>query len=103
MVKDRIQDSLIGAFADINGVCGVYMVPSGDVVNVFTIIDQDDEETYQAIYERERSLIRQHADLHFDFNVIARRGRSGDELVRSCAPVWQRTGVANPCPNVTNI
>jgi hypothetical protein len=103
MVKDRIEDSLVSAFANVNGVCGVYMVPSGDVVDVFTIIDKDDEETYDAIYERERSIIHEHADLHFDFNVIVLRGRSVDELVGSCAPVWQRTGVANPCPNVTSI
>ena len=103
MVKDRIEDSLVSAFANVNGVCGVYMVPAGDGVEVFTIVDADDEETYEAIYERERSIIRQHSDLHFDFNVIALRGRHIDGLVRSCTPVWQRTGAANPCPNVTSI
>lgn len=103
MAKDRIEHSLVSAFAGVSGVCGVYMVPSGDVVDVFTIIDVDDEETYEAFYERERSVIRQHSDLHFDFNVIALRGRSVDELVGSCAQVWQRTGAANPCPNVTSI
>ena len=103
MVKSRIEDSLAGAFADVNGVRGVYMLTSGDVVNVFTIIDEDDEQTYEAIYERERSLIRQHSDWHFDFNVMARRGRSVDELVGSFAPVWQRNEAANLCPNVTSI
>ncbi|MGA2589443.1 MAG: hypothetical protein ABSH32_05985 [Bryobacteraceae bacterium] len=103
VVKSRIEDSLISAFADVNGVCGVYVVPSSDFVNVFTIIDQDDEQTYAAIYERERSIIRQHSDWHFDFNVITRRGRSVDELVGSAVPVWQRTEAATPCPNVTSI
>jgi hypothetical protein len=103
MVRSRIEDSLADAFADVNGVRGVYMDPSGDVVSVFTIIDDDDERTYESIYERERSIIRQHADLHFDFNIIARRGRSVDELVGSFAPVWERTEAANLCPNVTSI
>ena len=94
MAKDRIEHSLVSAFAGVSGVCGVYMVPSGDVVDVFTIIDVDDEET---------SVIRQHSDLHSDFNVIALRGRSVDELAGSRAQVWQRTGAANPCPNVTSI
>jgi len=93
---------LADAFAGVNGVREVYMDPSGDVVNVFTIIDDDDERIYESIYDRERS-IRQHADLHFDFNVIARRGRSVEELVGSFAPVWQRTEAANLCPNVTSI
>ena len=103
MVKDRIEESLVGAFAGVSGVCGVYTIASGDVVDVFTVIDEDDEGTYEAIYERERSIIRQHSDLHFDFNVIARRGRSVNELVGSFAPVWQRTEAANLCPNVTSI
>jgi hypothetical protein len=103
MMKSRIEDSLAAAFADVNGVCGVYMLPSGDVVSVFTVIDEDDEQTYGAIYERERSIIRQHSDWHFDFNVIARRGRPVDELVGSFAPVWQRTEAANLCPSVTSI
>jgi hypothetical protein len=103
MVTDRIEHSLVGAFAGVSGVFSVYVVPSGDVVEVFTIIDEDDEETYEAIYERERSIIRQHPDFHFDFTVIALRGRPIDELVPSCAPVWQRTGAAKPCPNVTSI
>jgi hypothetical protein len=103
MVKDRIEDSLINAFANVNGVCGVYMVPSGDVVDVFTVIDKDDEETYEAIYERERWITRQRSDLHFDFNVIALRDRPIDEVVRPCAPVWQRSGAAHPRPNVTSI
>jgi hypothetical protein len=70
MVKDRIAESLVGVFADVNGISGVYMVPSGDVIEVFTVIDEDEEETYEAICERERSIMRLHSTLHFDFNVI---------------------------------
>ena len=51
MVKDRIAESLVGVFADVNGISGVYMVPSGDVIEVFTVIDEDEEETYEAICE----------------------------------------------------
>ena len=103
MVKSRIEDRLVSAFGDVNGVCGVYMVPSGDAVHVCTIIDEDDEQTYEVIYERERSIIRQQSDWHFDFNVIARRGRPVEELVGSCEPVWQRHEAATLCPNVTSI
>src|ERR1017187_19684 len=102
MVKSRIEDRLVSAFGDVNGVCGVYMLPSGDAVHVCTIIDEDDEQTYEVIYERERSIIRQQSDWHFDFNVIARRGRPVEELVGSSEPVWQRHEAATLCPNVTS-
>src|ERR1035438_7198495 len=68
MVKSRIGDRLVSAFGDVNGVCGVYMVPSGDAVHVCTIIDEDDEQTYEVIYERERSIIRQQSD--WDTNIL---------------------------------
>ena len=97
-------DRRIGeAFAQVDHVEGVYAVRSGKNLTLFTVIDEDEEETYDSIYEQERKLIREFGGIRFDFNVIARRGRSIVEIVGGCRPIWQRSESASPCLNVTNI
>ena len=68
----------------------VYIDVHGDLYNVTTIVDDEEESTYNAIYEREGRLIDSFRDSHFDFHVIARRGRALEEIV-------------DACPNVTTI
>jgi hypothetical protein len=91
------------ALATMSGVAGVYCLPKGELFQVFTIIDDDDEALYDEIYERERSLIRQFEGVHFDFNVIASRGRSIEEIVGSDVEIGQMSGWPDLCPNATNI
>jgi hypothetical protein len=97
-LNDRISD----VFAGIEPVESVYGLISGNSFTVFTVIDVDDEDTYDLIYERERLLIHEFSGVHFDFNVIARRGRPLDSVVGSCSPIWQRSGSPDLCLNVTN-
>jgi hypothetical protein len=82
---------------------GVFAIHSGGFLTVYTIVDGDDDSAYDLIYERERSLIREFSDIRFDFNVIARRGRSLATLFGRCSPIWTRTGAADECLNVTSI
>ena len=80
-MPERVEDQLAKAFKAIRRVEGIYLIPHGETSTVFTIIDNDDEETYDLIYEQERSLIHSLGGVHFDFNVVARRGRPVSEIV----------------------
>jgi hypothetical protein len=100
MAEDRIAHGIAETLRDIERVEGIYLVAQGDVLGVFTIIDDDDEDTYDLIYSRERRLIRRFGGVQFDFNVIARRGRSISEIVGRSAPIWRRSGADHQCLNV---
>jgi hypothetical protein len=47
------------------------------------------EATYDSIYDRERGLMRDHRPLHFDFNVVARRGRPVEDIMGADAPTLE--------------
>lgn len=97
-------DRRIGAaFAEVGCVEGVYAMKSGEKLTIFTIIDEEEEDAYDSIYEQERHLIREFGEVRFDFNVIARRGRSIAHIIGECHPIWQRSESASPCLNVRNI
>jgi hypothetical protein len=96
-MSERIEDRLTEAFRAISRVEGIYLIPHGETLTVFTIIDNDDEETYDLIYEKERSLIHNFAGIHFDFNVIARRGRSIPEIIGVKNPIWERSASGDLC------
>jgi hypothetical protein len=98
-----IGEAVKSALATMAGVAGVYCLPKGEVFQVFTIIVDDDEALYDEIYERERSLIRRFDGVHFDFNVIASRGRSIEEIVGSDVEIRQTSGWPDLCPDATNI
>ena len=76
-----VEESIGRAFSDIPAVERVHVFQCGELLNVFTIVEDDDESAFDQIYDRERSIIRQFRDFHFDFNVIARRGRSIPEIL----------------------
>jgi hypothetical protein len=87
-----IDTGIARAFSDIPEVERVYVSHDGDLVVVTTIIDQgDNEATYDSIYDRERALIRDFRPRHFDFNVVARRGRPVEALMGPDAPTWRRS------------
>ena len=102
-MPERIEEELAEAFKLIERVEAIYLVPHGETLTVFTIIDNDDEETYDLIYDRERSLIHNFCGVHFDFNVIARRGRPLSEIVGTNHPVWQRSASGDLCLTETTI
>jgi hypothetical protein len=102
MATLTVEQSIGRAFSDIPAVERVHVFQRGELLNVFTIVEDDDESAFDLIYDRERSIIRQFRDFHFDFNVIARRGRSIPEILSFGAPVWQRRE-SDPCPNANSI
>jgi len=97
MAESHIEHRLAETFGSIDRVEGVYVIPGANTLGVFTIIDEDDEDTYDQVYEGERLLIRQFGNFGFDFNVIARRGRSIAEIVGSRRPIWQRSESTSAC------
>ena len=97
ITPEEITQGLAEAFQSINRVESVYLIASGETLSVFTIIDNDDEETYDLVYNQERALIHRFNGAHFDFNVIARRGRAISEIVGDEAPIWRRSEIGNLC------
>jgi hypothetical protein len=89
------DQEITAALTNISDVEELYIQRSGETVQVFTIIDSDKEETYDLIYDAERSLIREFHSNRFDFNVIARRGRDVSEIIGPMAPAWQREHCAH--------
>ena len=90
------------AFADVDAVEGVYVCGKGPVLRVFTVIDDDSEDVYDRIYEREKRVKRSVAE-RVCFSVIARRGRDIGDIVGSCVAVWHPPAKTRTCHNVTNI
>lgn len=103
MAESGITQSIAANFGGIDQVLGVYLV-AGDngAISVFTVISDDEEAVYDQVYEKERLLIRQFTHVHFDFNVIARRGRSIREMFGDRAPAWERAQL-NLCPDAISI
>ena len=102
MPERPIEKALAEALGAISRVEGVYLISRGDILSVFTLIDNDDEETYDLIYNQERSLIHMFSAVCFDFNAIARRGRPVSEIMGDARPIWQSES-AGPCLIETNI
>ncbi len=105
MNRTSIEDLVTKAMGGIAEVESVYLSPSGSTLNVYTVIDLDDDRVRDSIYDQEAYILKSLADseLCFDFNVIARRGRPIGELVGECSPIWQRSGAASACHNLTSI
>lgn len=85
-----VEHGIGRSFSDIQAVERVHVIRDGITCTVFTVIDDDDEEAIDRIYNQERFVIHQFPGLHFDFNVIARRGRPLDTILSLAPPVWQR-------------
>jgi hypothetical protein len=102
IVAANIEQAVASTLNGVQGVAAVYILPKGETLSVFTIAEEEDEGLYDRIYDQERSLLRQFRGVHFDFNVIARRGRSIAEIVGPDVPVHQKRESPDPCLNVTN-
>src|ERR1700723_3871461 len=53
----------------------VYINRTKDITRVWTIIDAAEEQVFDAIYQREQTVISDLAPDRFDFHVVARQGR----------------------------
>ncbi|MGH9609373.1 MAG: hypothetical protein ACRD34_06810 [Bryobacteraceae bacterium] len=82
----------LGAVAEVEG---VYLVSGeGEGVRVVTVVDREDDAVYRRIYARELELARKLPGAHFDFSVIARRGRPVEQIVGDTRPVWERSSLS---------
>lgn len=69
----------------------VYVSDGRDgVYHVWTIVDSPPDEEYDAIYDREKALIRKFSPLQLDFRVVAREGRDLSTLVTLPYQVWSK-------------
>jgi hypothetical protein len=75
-----LQNAVINTMANVEAVESIFIQPIGSILNIYTIIDADDDEVRDAIYDREAELLRVFENYHFDFNVIARRGRPIEQI-----------------------
>lgn len=94
-----LDQEIVSAFEGIPEVESVYVLHRGDVLKVFTIVNDDSEQLSDQIYDRELELGRRRSDIHFDFNLVARRNRPIHQLLGSYTPVWERRS----CPQSPSI
>lgn len=81
--------SFAAAFSDIAGVERVYLRHEGDCLEVVTVVARDDDDSiYRKVYSREKEIIHRFPGFQFDFRVIARRGRTFEEVVGLVRPFW---------------
>jgi hypothetical protein len=85
------QRVVVDALEQVPQVETLYISPDNDgVVHVVTVIDEDDDETYDRIFEQEKRLIRNLSPRQVAFRIVTRRGRPVQELLGSNSPAWQR-------------
>jgi len=68
----------------------VFINRTKEIIRVWTIVDDPGEEVFDAIYERERLVIREHGQERFDFHVVARKGRLLRSVLSLSYPSWTR-------------
>jgi hypothetical protein len=85
-----MREAVVAILASIAQVEAVSVVEAGKVVQVFTVIADEDDSAYDVIYEREREIIRRFGDTAFDFNVIVRRDRPLPQIISLNSSTWHR-------------
>jgi hypothetical protein len=68
----------------------VYVKDKDGRVQVWTVIDAAEESVFDAIYEQEKTLIKELSGLKFDFRVIAREGKPTRSLVSLSCQGWRK-------------
>jgi hypothetical protein len=85
-----MNQEIAASLLAIPSVEAVYVDHHGDIVNVWTVVDDPSEYEFELIYDRELSLIRRFCDHRFDFSTIARKGRDIRSLISLTCPGWRR-------------
>jgi hypothetical protein len=89
-----IDSEIAKVLQEVPQVEGVYVLHrEGDLLRVFTVVNEEDDAAYREIYDRELGLARKLAPVRFDFNVITRYGRPIQEFVGPYTPAWERPGI----------
>lgn len=90
MTTASLGQEIASAFEEIPEVESVYVLHRGDALKVFTPVNEDNEQLSDQIYDRELELGRKRSDIHFDFNLVAKRNRPIHQFLGSYTPVWER-------------
>jgi hypothetical protein len=93
--QEQILSLLPGLIADmLLGVSGVEYafveIQAGGVFHVWTVVDNPQDEVYDAIYDREKLIIKQFHPIPFDFQVIARRGKDLRSVISLACRGWRK-------------
>jgi len=86
-----IDQEVASAFAhipEVESVCVLHR--DGDLLRVFTIVNEEDKTVFDQIYDREIDLEDRLASVRFDFNTITRRNRPLQEFLGQNTPTWER-------------
>lgn len=62
----------------------------GGPLDVIAVIDQDQDEAYDHIFDQERELMHILNQRPFDLHIIARRGRNLRAILSGDTPIWTR-------------
>jgi hypothetical protein len=68
----------------------LYIHTSQEMTRVWTVVDDPPEQVFDAIYDRERVVIRELAPDRFDFHVVARKGRPLRSVLTLGYCMWMR-------------
>jgi hypothetical protein len=89
-----IDSEIAKVLQEVPQVESVYVLHrEGDLLRVFTVVNEENEAAYHQIYDRELGLATKLAPVRLDFNVITRYGRPIQEFVGPHTPAWARPGI----------
>lgn len=74
---------------------GVYVFPNGNCkgFRVITVVDREEDPVYRLIYGQELELAHRLTGAELEFEVIARRGRTREQVMGWDHPAWERAAV----------
>jgi hypothetical protein len=83
-----LHDGITNNLFAVPSVEKVFVGKSKSMVRVWTVVDDPPEEVFDAIYDREKSIIHQFNHERFDFTVVTRKGRDISSFMSMDCPGW---------------
>lgn len=90
LTTDSLDVALSKDLAGISEVRHVLAQMTDESLAIWVAIDNPDPQTRRKVYAKELELIGEFPSVNFDFNIVATRGRSVDELVSGARVVYSR-------------
>lgn len=90
VIPSLVANTILG-ISDVEYVY-VKVHPDG-VFHVWTVVDDPQEEVYDAIYDQEQLLIARFQSIQFDFQVISRYGRELRSVISLSCQGWRKRDV----------
>ncbi|MGH9343340.1 MAG: hypothetical protein ACRD3O_10190 [Terriglobia bacterium] len=90
----HLERDIATVFRGIPEVESVYItLQGGDSLKVCTVVNEEDDSVYNAIYDHELAFLRSHPSARIDFNTVTRHNRPIEEFLGKKSPAWERTVV----------